>query len=278
MCGNTCEFSKNFEKQEKAYAVEKNAYAVEKIQMSSNNLCVYCETMCGNTCEFSKNFEKQEQAYAVEENAYAVEEKAYAVEEKAVKGKSSVEIDGCPFWILSFDDGSWCTNTAAGQQLPNKVADMFLENPLCMLIALFTENESFFKQRGIQSPHQLIEYIRLSITLPGEGQMLEEKHICLIEKHFKVSIPVCFGKNNNNQRPEIKGNHLLNSIRLSQTSSHYLVLGLDYECDKAPEPVLAQNPKRLPNEDVEVEKQLDKQLDESEENYFLRLQMWSVTN
>jgi hypothetical protein len=223
------------------------------------------DTMCGNTCEDSKNFEEQEKAYAVKKKMF---------EKKTSVRKYSVEIDGSIFSILSFDDGSWCTNTATGQKLPNQVAHMFLENPFCMLIALFTENESYFKNRGIQSPHQLIEDIRSNIKLPGEGQMLEEKHIRLIENHFKVSIPVCFGKKNINRRIEIKGNHLLNSIRLSETSSHYLVLGLDYECDEAPEQDLVQNPKRLPNEDFEPEQQPE----ESDEDYFLRIQIWSLTN
>ena len=122
---------------------------------------------------------------------------------------------------------SWCSITSSGMGLPPNRIERFLHiGALCLLNALFMSNVPYFWTRGIFTPHDLTEYVKLRKPDWVNHGQFERAHFNELAAMLGVMFSV------GHERIDIqaaetygKSGTLLNPVTLK--GSHYIVDGLD---------------------------------------------------
>ena len=145
--------------------------------------------------------------------------------------KTNLFIDNTKIPVLKFIDNTYCTvsNTFTQEDIlkaKHNVAILISgNNPYCMVISLYVENQYFFYRRGFKSPHSLICELQKNPKIKNStiGEMFDITQLQEIEKYFNVHIPVlAYGSNWNPNTSSY--NCILNPISLA--NNHYYVEGL----------------------------------------------------
>lgn len=126
---------------------------------------------------------------------------------------------------LEWPDRTFSTTSAVMKNKPRTIDEISMQNPFCMLIALFVANILFFVKCGYHSPYQLVKFVENNLNLP-KGQMLDVRTVHLLEDIFKVNVDIRFKRDGDNYNV-VRNNEweTLNPVVLE--NNHYVIDGLD---------------------------------------------------
>jgi len=145
--------------------------------------------------------------------------------------RTNLFVDNTKIPVLQFIDDTYCTvsNTFCRKDILKAKHNVAIivsgNNPYCMVISLYVENQDFFQNRGFKSPHSLICALKKipEIKNATVGEMFDISQLKAIEKHFNVNIPVlAYGDNWNPNTSSYE--RILNPVSLA--NNHYYVKGL----------------------------------------------------